>query len=99
MITDKGSGLSSSDIEKAAEPLHDKGIKVVPVAVGTEANPTELEQINPEQFVIEAPRNEDPETLGQQIMEHVIRRKLTKGNNGIEDVTCPCVDANLIFEC
>jgi len=75
VITDKGSGLSPSDIEKAAEPLHDKGIKVVPVAVGNEADPSELENTNRERFVIEAPKDEDPQTLGQQIMEHVVRRK------------------------
>ena len=75
MITDKRSGLSSSDIEKAAEPLHDKGIKVVPVAVGNEADSSELEFTNPERFVMDASRDEDPQTLGKQIMEHVVRRK------------------------
>lgn len=75
VITDKGSGLNPTDIEAASEPLHNKGIKVVPVAVGSEADPSELELTNPERFVIEAPRNEDPQKLGQQIMEHVIRRK------------------------
>lgn len=76
VITDKRLGMSLSDIAKAAEPLHDTGIKVVPVAVGNEANPSELEATNPERFVIEAPRDEDPQTLGKQIMEHVVRRKL-----------------------
>lgn len=75
MITDKVSGLSSSVIEKASEPLHNKGIKVVAVAVGNEVDPSELELTNPEKFVIEAPRNEEPQMLGKQIMEHVIRRK------------------------
>lgn len=76
VITDKRLGMSLSDIAKAAEPLHDTGIKVVPVAVGNEANPSKLEATNPERFVIEAPRDEDPQTLGKQIMEHVVRRKL-----------------------
>ena len=49
---------------------------MVPVAVGNEANPSELEATNPERFVIEAPRDEDPQTLGKRIMEHVVRRKL-----------------------
>ena len=75
VITDKGSGLNPTDIEAASEALHNKGIKVVPVAVGNEADSSELELTSPERFVIEAPRNEDPQKLGQQIMEHVIRRK------------------------
>lgn len=76
VITDKGSGLSSSDIEKAAEPLRNRGVKVVPVAVGAEASPSELISTNPaHQFVIEAPRDEDPQRLGQQIMENVVRRE------------------------
>lgn len=77
VITDKGSGSSVSDIEKAAGPLDDKGIKVVPVAVGGEADTSELEATNPERFVIAVPRTEEPKTLGQQIMDHVIRRKST----------------------
>ena len=77
VITDKGSGSSLSDIEKAAEPLDEEGIKVVPVAVGGEADRSELEATNPERFVIKVPRTEDPKTLGEQIMEHVIRRKST----------------------
>lgn len=49
---------------------------MVPVAVGAEASPSELIATNPaHQFVIEAPRNEDPQRLGQQIMENVVRRK------------------------
>lgn len=75
VIIDKRSGSSVSDVEKAAEPLDEDGIKVVPVAVGGEADPSELEVTNPERFVITVPRTEDPKTLGQQIMEHVIRRK------------------------
>lgn len=77
VISDKGSGSSLSDVEKAAEPLDEEGIKVVPVAVGGEADPSELEATNPERFVITVPRTEDPKTLGEQIMEHVIRRKST----------------------
>lgn len=77
VITDKGSGASPSDIDEAAVPLDDKGIKVVPVAVGSEADPSELEVTNPDNLVIVVPRTEQPKTLGQQIMEHVIRCKLT----------------------
>ena len=75
VITDKRSGSSVSDVEKTAQPLDEEGIKVVPVAVGGEADPSELEATNPERFVITVPRTEEPKTLGQQIMEHVIRRK------------------------
>ena len=77
VITDKRSGSSLADIKKAAEPLDEEGIKVVPVAVGGEADSSELEATNPERFVIVVPRTEDPKTLGKQIMEHVIRRKST----------------------
>lgn len=77
VITDKRSGSSLTDIKKAAEPLDEKGIKVLSVAVGGEAYPPELEGTNPERFVIVVPRTEDPKTLGKQIMEHVIRRKST----------------------
>lgn len=49
---------------------------MVPVAVGAEASPSELISTNPaHQFVIETPRNEDPQRLGQQIMENVVRRE------------------------
>ena len=47
---------------------------MVPVAVGAEASRSELISTNPaHQFVIEAPRNDDPQRLGQQIMENVVR--------------------------
>ena len=76
VITDKGSDVSESDIDRAAKPLHEKGIRVVPVGVGSEADPRELEATNPEKSVITVPTDEKPEVLGRKIMEYVASRKM-----------------------
>ena len=75
VITDNASDVTEPDIERSATSLHEKGIKVVPVAVGSEADSSELEATNPERTVILAPNDESPEHLGRQIMTYVVSRK------------------------
>jgi hypothetical protein len=59
-----------------ARPLEDKGIRVIPVALGTESDPKELViATTNKQNLIKAGDNEDPKILGDKIMGKVIEGK------------------------
>ena len=44
IISDKSSGLDTSSIKRAAKPLTSRRIHVIPVSVGDEIDPNELQQ-------------------------------------------------------
>ena len=60
-----------------ARPLEEKGIRVIPVALGSESDPIELMLATTNKGnLIKAGDNEDPKILGDKIMGKVI-----EGNN------------------
>lgn len=72
VITDLASGESSSQVEEAARPLQDKGVKIVAVAIGKEADPIELETFTPVDKIIEEEKTVQPTDLKKTIMEKVL---------------------------
>lgn len=73
VITDKNSGLTPSEIEVAAKPLENKGVHVIPVAIGSEVNPEKLGDVSSYYKVIAAPEDEDPDMLAKEIMKRALK--------------------------
>ncbi|XP_068755942.1 coadhesin-like [Montipora capricornis] len=74
VIMDKRSGVSQSVIKDAANGLREERIKVIPVAVGKEADANELETATKdEKNLIEAPRDFEPDNLAETIMRKVLK--------------------------
>ena len=72
VITDLASGESSSQVEEAALPVQDKGVKIVAVAIGKEADPKELKTFTPVDKIIEEEKTVQPTDLKKTIMEKVL---------------------------
>ena len=76
IITDRRSGVSEDGIRTAAKPLSERGIDVIPVAIGNEVSKDELEpSTSNEENVIAVPTTESPESLAEKIMEKALKRK------------------------
>ena len=74
VIMDKKSTSDPSEVEQASKPLEDVSIVVVPVAVGPAANLAELEKTTTnKKFMIIVGKDEDPETLGEEIMRKALK--------------------------
>ena len=74
VIMDKRSGVSQSVIKDAANGLREERIKVIPVAVGKEADAKELETATKdEKNLIEAPTEFEPDNLAETIMRKVLK--------------------------
>lgn len=74
VITDKKSTSRPEDVKKAVLPLEEGGVKIVPVAVGSSAEPSELEVITSNRgYIIETQRKLDPAATAEKIMEKVLK--------------------------
>lgn len=74
MIMDKKSGVQESLIKDAANGLYVGNIKVIPVAVGKEADTKELgTSTKDKNNLIEAPKDFAPDKLGETIMRKVLK--------------------------
>jgi len=59
-------------VQKAAKPLEDAGISVIPVAIGDEADVGELENLTPDkENLIQPPDDTTPDDLAKMIMEKI----------------------------
>lgn len=72
VITDKRSGEREDDVEKAAKPLEESGIVVIPVGVGDQVNDKELNiiTINKDNVIL-VDEEEDPDNLMVLIMAKI----------------------------
>lgn len=69
VLTDKKSTSSEEVIKTSARLLEDKNIRVIPVAIGSEADPDELRSITPYKGdVIKAKEDEEPWRLAREII-------------------------------
>ena len=74
VITDRRSTGRPEDVKEAVLPLEEGGVKIVPVAVGSSADPTELEGITSNRgYLIETQRKLDPDLTAEKIMEKVLQ--------------------------
>ena len=71
-MEDLKSGSSEEDVKAAAKPLDEKGITVIAVAVGKDADPRELEFTTPDKKkVIKAAKDNKPSEVGEKIMDKI----------------------------
>ena len=74
VITDEKSTSSQENVKKALVPLEEQKVKIVPVAVGSSADPNELERITSNRgYLIETKRELDPDTTAEKIMVKVLK--------------------------
>ena len=72
VITDLASGESSSQVSEAARPIQDKGVKIVAVAIGKEADPKELETFTSVDKITEEEKTVQSTDLKKTIMDMVL---------------------------
>lgn len=100
VIIDKKSTSSPENVRKALAPLEEQKVKIVPVAVGSFADTTELEGITSNRgYLIETPRDLDPDITAEEIMAKVLKG-MALHHLCIWVVTSLCFDqitARLIF--
>ena len=76
VITDDRSSSTNEEIRAAAKPLENKGIHVITVGIGAVSDSGQLGQATQnEEDVISAPKDVDPATLGNRIMERAFERR------------------------
>ena len=63
-------------MRKAARPLEDDGITVIPVAIGDDADANELENLAPD--VLQPPDGTEPDELAKMIMKEIYTGKRLK---------------------
>lgn len=77
VLTDKSQGVEEKQVLAAAEGLKRIGVKVIPVAVGDEADAAGLGTItSKKENVVEGDIDEDPKKLGHDIMKAVLAGKI-----------------------
>ena len=87
VIMDKRSIDKPEDVKEALKPLKEDKVKVVPVAVGPDADKDQLKNItSAEGYLVKAEKTTTPEKLAKDIMD-----KVTSGMNSIEHDVCKCV--------
>lgn len=80
LILDKKAVDSQEDIQEAVKPLSDDNVKVVPVAIGADADKDQLKNTTVvEGYLVEAEKTTSPEKLAKDIMD-----KVTSGMNHVE---------------
>ena len=93
VIIDKESTSSPEDVKEALTPLEEEEVKIVPVAVGSSADPTELEQISSNRgYLIDTPRELDPDTTAEDIMDKVLK-------GIVSHCSCPQIRCSTSFGC
>ena len=74
LIMDKKSSSDAGAVKDGAKPLEDDNIKVVPVAIGSEASVPELEKTTTnKKYIVTVEKDEDPERLGEEIMRKALK--------------------------
>ena len=72
IMTDESSGLDEDVVVGSTKPLEQMAVKIIPVVVGNDVQPKEFVQVTSKVNIITTKKDEDPENLGEEIMERVI---------------------------
>lgn len=84
IIADKESSSSLNDVENQAKFLEEDDIKVIPVALGTESDLTELTVTTPnKENLVDVDEGDDPDETAEIIM-----LKALKGTQGLQYLRC-----------
>lgn len=69
---DKTSIDGDGDVQKALKPLKEGNVKIIPVAVGPDADRDQLKNITSiEEYLVDAKKSTTPEKLAEEIMDKV----------------------------
>ena len=69
---DKTSSDGDGEVQKALKPLKEDDVKIVPVAVGPDADRNQLKNItSTEEYLVDAKKSTTPEKLAEEIMDKV----------------------------
>ena len=76
IMTDSKATGDKAKMQPTADELHDMGVKVITVAMGTESDQSELRPLSPKKdnSLKEDPKG-SPKQLGDRIMKEVVKRK------------------------
>lgn len=78
VIADKSPTGDGKAIEKEAQELDFDDVKVVPVAIGDEIDPKEIEEVSPYiDVLITVPEDVDPTDLAEGVMDKVLKGTVT----------------------
>lgn len=74
VVTDKKSDSSAESVKMAAKSLEKSGIKVIPIAIGTEADVSELKKITTnKKNLIDARKPTDANSIAERIVLHALQ--------------------------
>ena len=74
VIADKSPTGDKKTIEKEAQELDIDDVKVIPVAIGDEIDPQEIEEISPyKDVLVDVPKDVDPTDLAKAVMNKVLK--------------------------
>lgn len=76
VMTDKNSLVDEEEIIGATKPLEKMAVKIIPVVIGDEVDPTNFKFVAPKENIIETNKDEDSTDLGEEIMERVISESI-----------------------
>ena len=69
---DKTSTDEDGEVQKALKPLKEDDVKIVPVAVGPDADKNQLKNItSTDEYLVDAKKSTTPEKLAEEIMDKV----------------------------
>ena len=99
VIMGQKSASGAREVKEAARPLEDNNIKVVPVAIGPQANLPELETITTnKKFMASVGTDEDPESVGEEIMRKALKSKYQDLAHHERNITIPQKRKTKLFE-
>jgi len=76
VILDTKSSNTPTEIKSNAIPLEKLAIRVIPVAIGAEPDPNQLEKTTSnKENLIRVSKDEKPNQIGQTIMDKILKRK------------------------
>ena len=74
VIIDKRSTNSAEELAKAVKPFEVIGVKVIPVIVGNNAQPRDVQPITTNtKNILAVKKNKNPQILGEKIMDKVVQ--------------------------
>ena len=88
---DKTSSDGDGEVQKALKPLKEDDVKIVPVAVGPDADRNQLKNItSTDEYLVDAKKSTTPEKLAEEIMD-----KVTSGRKHVGFWSSYCVQFDI----
>ena len=99
VMTDKNSLIDEEEIVRATKPLLHMAVKIIPVVIGDEVDPTNFKFVAPKGNIIQTNKDEDPTDLGEKIMERVISKYIACWKQVISEYLTPLFHFQHVAKC